>query len=124
VEEKEIKEKGEEVNNVIEGANISLPKRKSSQKQERKRRKKTGEIQDERPIEIDSEYFSLKEKVAESNETERITQYEEYPDVKYEEEYITYREEEKEEEGRGKRKFPKEEIPRVEVRRENPSDSE
>jgi transcription termination factor Rho len=116
VDGKEIKEKEEEVNNVVEDANISLPKRKSSQKQERKRRRKTGEIQDERPIEIESEYFSLKEKVAESNEIERITQYEEYPDVKYEEEYITYREEEKEEEGERKEEIPKEEIPRVEVR--------
>jgi transcription termination factor Rho len=111
VEEKEIKEKEEEVNNVIEEANISLPKRKSSQKQERKRRKKTGEIRDERPTEIESEYFSLQEKVAESNEPERITQYVEYPDVKYEEEYITYREEEGEEE-----EEREEEIPKVEIR--------
>jgi transcription termination factor Rho len=111
VEEKEIKEKEEEVNNVIEEANISSPKKKSSQKQERKRRKKTGEIRDERPNEIESEYFLPQEKVAESNEPERITQYVEYPDVKYEEEYITYRKEEREEE-----EEEKEEIPKVEIR--------
>jgi transcription termination factor Rho len=111
VEEKEIKEKEEEVNNVIEEANISSPKKKSSQKQERKRRKKTGEIRDERPNEIESEYFLPQEKVAKSNEPERITQYVEYPDVKYEEEYITYRKEEREEE-----EEEKEETPKVEIR--------
>jgi transcription termination factor Rho len=111
VEEKEIKEKEEEVNNVIEDANISSTERKSLQKRERKRRKKTGEIRDERATEIESEYFSPQEKVVESNEPERITQYVEYPDVKYEEEYITYRKEEREEE-----EEENEEIPKVEIR--------